>query len=267
MQVILFRGDELNMNKSLRKPIRRWLALLLALALLFTLCPDPPAMAAIGNVTVKTLAAGTKFATKMYIIDSGKAGPTVMITGGIHGNEKAGYTAAGKLTNYSIKKGKLIVIPRANVLAIAAGKRSAPGYTDLNRQFPTSKSGAANGTLAKAIMKAVRDYDVDWLMDMHEGYNYAKVSKSAGQSVIYYPSGTTVTTAKKIVNTLNKDVTKSSQKFSLLRYPASGSLARAAALSGANAFIFETCTKDKLSVRVNYQLEAAEIMMKAAGII
>lgn len=243
-------------------------ALLVAVLLCLAVAvPAAPAWAADNQVTVKTLASGTKFATKMYIIDSGKAGPTVMIVGGVHGNEKAGYTAAGKLTDYNIKKGKLIVIPRANVPAIDAGKRTASGYTDLNRQFPTSKKGSAKGTLAKDIMKVVRDYDVDWLMDMHEGYGYSKVSDSVGQSVIYYPSGTMASTAKKIVNTLNKDISKSSQKFSLLRYPAGGSLARAAALSGANAFILETCTKDKLSLRVNRQLEAAEIMMKAAGII
>ena len=35
----------------------------------------------------------------MYVINSGKPGPVVMVVGGVHGNEKAGYTAAVRYPN------------------------------------------------------------------------------------------------------------------------------------------------------------------------
>ncbi|NLB88238.1 MAG: succinylglutamate desuccinylase, partial [Syntrophomonadaceae bacterium] len=100
--------------------------------------------------------------------------PVVMIVGGVHGNETAGYRAANNVKDYSIKKGTLLVIPEANKLAIEAGRRSASGESDLNRQFPQSRSASPKGTLAKALFEVVKEYDVDWLMDMHEGFDYYK---------------------------------------------------------------------------------------------
>jgi len=216
------------------------------------------------KVTVKTLAAGTKYATKLYVIESGKPGPVVMVVGGVHGNEKAGYTAAKKVTDYQIKRGTLLVLPEANKRAIKANRRYISAEGDLNRDFPTTKSGKADSTLAKAILKTMKDYKVDWVMDMHEGYDYYKIKStdSVGQSVIYYPSKKMTPLAKKIVNSLNKNISTSYKKFSLLRYPVKGSLARAAAVScGANAFILETCTKQSLSTRVNYQIKALNVLL------
>ena len=65
------------------------------------------------SVKVEKLAAGTKYETSLYIISSGKPGPVVMVVGGIHGNEKAGYTAARKITEYKITRGTLLVLPEA----------------------------------------------------------------------------------------------------------------------------------------------------------
>ena len=64
------------------------------------------------KVKVETLAKGTKYATKLYIIDSGKPGPVVMIVGGVHGNERAGYTAAAKVKDWNIKKAPYWYFPR-----------------------------------------------------------------------------------------------------------------------------------------------------------
>lgn len=214
-----------------------------------------------------TVAAGTKYATPLYVIDSGKPGPVVMIVGGVHGNEPAGYMAAAKFKNTSIKNGKLLVLPQANKRAVANNTRSMGG-ADLNRAFPRSKNDSADNSLSKAIFKVVKDYDVDWLMDMHEGTNYNRLSStsSVGQSVIYYPDAQTRKVAVKIVNSLNSNIKTSYKKYSLLRYPAKGSLARASAVvCGSNTFIVETCWKDPLSTRINNQVKAANILLKNVG--
>lgn len=222
------------------------------------------------TVEKKTIASGTKYATDLYIIESGKPGPVVMIVGGVHGSETAGYRAANKVKDYSIKKGTLIVIPEANKLAIEAGRRSAPGGSDLNRQFPQSSSSSPKGTLAKAIYNVVKEYDVDWLMDMHEGFDYYKntSTSSVGQTLIYYPANGARSTVEDIVKNLNKDISSSYRQFTLLRYPVKGSLARSTAEHlGVNSFIFETSMKQTLSTRINLQEKAAKSLMNKLGML
>ncbi|MGI6468467.1 MAG: M99 family carboxypeptidase catalytic domain-containing protein [Syntrophomonadaceae bacterium] len=216
------------------------------------------------TVKTVTIASGTIYATPMYIRDSGKPGPVVMIVGGVHGNEPAGYTAAAQVKNWDIKKGKLIVLPKANKKAVERRTRTYNG--DLNRDFPQGKNQSADTALARSIWSAVKKYDVDWLMDMHEGYGYCKRTKSVGQSLIYYPNSTTQTMAKAIVNNLNKGISTSYKKFSLFKYPVKGSLARAAGqYLGVHAFIFETCDDPALSTRVKYQTKAANTLLSRLG--
>lgn len=215
-----------------------------------------------------TVAAGTKYATDLYIIDSGKPGPVVMIVGGMHGSETAGYQAANKVTEYSIKKGKLLVLPEANKRAVAIKKRLVSGEGDLNRAFPDSSSQSPKNTLSKAIYQVVKDYKVEWLMDMHEGFDYYKnpATDSVGQTVIHYPSKQMTPVAQTIVNELNKDISKSSEKYSLLKYPIKTSLARSTGqFLGVNSFIFETSMKQTLSTRVKQQLKAANTLLGELG--
>jgi succinylglutamate desuccinylase len=221
-----------------------------------------PAEAATTTKTV-TIASGTKYATPMYVIKSSNPGPVVMIVGGVHGNETAGYKAAAQVKDFSIQKGTLLVIPQANKLAVANHTRTYAGM-NLNRDFPTSSSDSADTTLSKSIFNQVKSYDVDWLIDMHEGGNYARItsSTSVGQSLIYYPDSQTKEIGSKIVNSLNSNISTSYKKFSLLQYPVSGSLARAAAVvCGTNSFIFETCSRDSLDTRVSRQLKAANMLL------
>ncbi len=258
--------------KKVRAQVSRCLAkIILGIFVFTTLCLIPQLgtveTAAAQTTTKITVASGTKYATPLYIIDSGKAGPTVMIVGGVHGNEPAGYTAAAKVKDFNIKKGKLLVLPQANKRAVAAGKRSMGG-ADLNRDFPRSKSDSADNTLSKAIFSVVKKYDPDWLMDMHEGANYQKLtsSSSVGQSLIYYPDSQTRVVGQKIVNSMNANISTSYKKFSLLRYPVSGSLSRAAAIvCGSNSFIFETCARDSFTTRVDRQVKAANILLSHLG--
>lgn len=222
----------------------------------------PPA--ATPGVKVETLAAGTKYATPLYIIRSNQPGPVVMIVGGVHGNEEAGYEAARKISKYTVSRGTLLVIPEANRLAIQANRRYASGETDLNRAFPQSSGSTPKTVLARAIYDAVKQYDVDWLMDLHEGYDYYKNkdTDSVGQTLIYYPASSTQSTAESIVAGLNQDISSSYRQFSLLRYPVKGSLARAAGEHlGVHSMIFETCDNPSLSTRVNYQTQAVKILL------
>src|SRR5690606_31519419 len=73
---------------------------------------------------VRTLRAGTSQATQVYIIRSSRPGPTVMIVGGVHGSETAGWRAAEEIKNWRIDRGTLIVLPQANRPAILRNRRT-----------------------------------------------------------------------------------------------------------------------------------------------
>jgi predicted deacylase len=116
---------------------------------------------------------GTVWETPYYVNDSGKAGPTVLVVGGVHGNEPAGTRAAEQIRHWPIVRGKLIVVPAANRPGLAAGTRFLPGvkspHRDLNRNFPGEN---AEGELADALLKLVNDTKPSWVLDLHEGYEF-----------------------------------------------------------------------------------------------
>lgn len=215
-------------------------------------------------VSKVTIASGTRYATPMYIIDSGRPGPVVMVTGGVHGNEPAGYQAADKVKSFNIIKGKLLVIPYANKLAVAANDRTAPGIGDLNRSFPTSSGEPPDNDLAAAIWKAVIQYQVQWLIDLHEGYDYHRLNPdSVGQTLIYYPIGSASSAAQQIITTINIKIPGTDQDYLLLRYPVKGSLARSTGqLLGVQSMIFESCSKQNINTRVNQHLTAVQTLLK-----
>lgn len=216
-------------------------------------------------VTVKSgkLMPGTSYETPYYVIESNKPGPTVFVSGGVHGNEPAGYLAAAKVADYKISSGKLVVLPRANALAIAQNRRYASGDPDLNRSFPQSATDTPDTELAQAIWDLLKDHDPDWVIDMHEGIDYYKAGTgSVGQTVIYHPTTQGAAVASKIVNTLNSEIAESVRKFTLLRYPVIGGLTRAAAdYLGAHSMELETSMKQTLNTRVDLHLKMMNVIL------
>ncbi|MGI9472015.1 MAG: hypothetical protein ACR2NZ_10805 [Rubripirellula sp.] len=60
-----------------------------------------------GAVGARVLGVGQSWQTRFYVNDSGVAGPTVIVTGGVHGNEPAGSAAADQIRHWPIVRGKL----------------------------------------------------------------------------------------------------------------------------------------------------------------
>jgi len=197
------------------------------------------------------IAAGTKWQTPYTIVDSGVAGPTVLLTAGIHGNEPAGAEAAEQVRHWPIRRGKLIVVPRCNAPGLAANDRYLPdegeATRDPNRNFP--KTGAANSArteLAKALWAFAKRSKPDWHVDMHEGYGFrAAGSKSVGSSVIHFRGSKAAPTVARMLKAVNATVSETDRKFVPLGPPADGSFARATAQRlGAQSMILETTTDE-----------------------
>lgn len=226
--------------------------------------PEQPAQP--GQRTSGLLAVGKTHETVYYLYDSGVPGPTVVVTGGMHGNEIAGWQAAELMTNYTVKKGRLLIIPQLNKPAVTARTRTS-SLGDLNRDFPYSKDGSPNNYLATDILNLMKKYQPDWLIDMHEGYDYHLLnSNSVGQTVIYYPIGDAYVMAKAMADAASLTVAKSNYAFSTLRYPVKGSLARAVSiLLGTKGMIVETCNKQSLSLRIKQHEAAVNELLSRLG--
>ena len=217
----------------------------------------PHASIARAGQTEHLLAAGTKWQTPYYVIDSNKPGPTVMIVGGVHGNERAGAGAAEEIRHWPIVRGKLLVVPRASVPALLANKRCDPNDPseagNLNRNFPC-KGGLdePRGVAAQAIWQLAARTRPDWLVDLHEGINFRKIdANSTGGSIIRTNSDEVRRVSQIMLDAVNATIDDQKQKHVLLMGPAKGSLARAAwERLQAKAMILETCRKDRLDVRI-----------------
>lgn len=215
------------------------------------------------SVAISTLAGDTQWETPVYQIDSLRPGPTVMIAGGAHGNEPAGVQAAQQTLLWPITRGRLVVIPCVNRPVYQARTRYLPGVPssrrDLNRCFPTPQQSAPSGSLATALWELTVSTAPDWVLDLHEGFEFhishqpAKgKKKSVGSSVIYRQSPDNEAMVRQMLQRVNATVANPDRRFAALgRGPLTGSWVRAC-LDQLNipGMIIETTIKDQsLSLR------------------
>lgn len=105
----------------------------------------------------------------VYELDSGILGPTVLIIGGIHGNEVGGIVAAGSIVESPLELvcGRLLVVPIAHEAAWVADLRESPvDGKNLARVFPGHEAGSPTEMVADLIathLIAVADV----LLDLH----------------------------------------------------------------------------------------------------
>ena len=99
-------------------------------------------------------------------------GPTVLLTGGNHGDEYEGPIALMKLLQHlpgMSVQGRIIVVPGLNFPALLAGKRTSPiDHANMNRVFP----GRHDGTITELIAHYVDTELVpraDVILDIHAG--------------------------------------------------------------------------------------------------
>lgn len=259
--------------------------LILASVLVFLPCGAKEAAGTLSRQTGK-LAVGTKWETDWHIVDSGREGPTVLIVGGMHGNEPAGSLAAGQILHWPVEKGKLVVVPRANVLALDANKRLTPGaskeISNLNRNFPPVDESTVGkvepqGELARALWQFAMKTKPDWVLDLHEGYDFFRShqppkgkDKSVGSSIIYRGGKKMDDLVAKAIAAADTTVTDPARKFSLIRRgPVSTGLARACInVMGAEGVILETTYKEQpMSLRTRQHRLMVNVFLNHIGLI
>ncbi len=128
---------------------------------------------------------GTDHKTTVHVYESGVAGPTTLVVGGIHGDEEASYRAAGDVTNWRVRTGNLVVLPRANTKAIRRGVR--PYDSDLNRDFPATADQCSTN-VARKIWRVAAIWQPDLVFSLHTAPGiYRSPAGGTGQSI--FPTG------------------------------------------------------------------------------
>lgn len=207
----------------------------------------------IGQQLQGTLGQGEIWETPWYVVEGAEPGPTVLVTGGVHGNEPAGAAAAEQIRHWPVQRGKLIVVPRVNRLGLEADTRWFPPdrnkktRRDLNRNFPTRSTSEPGGRLAQQVWQFVNQHQPEVVIDLHEGFDFHQSNpKSVGSSIIFSKSESRTRLGRRMLDSVNETVRKGTPPFELLSGSgaAQGSLVRACTEQlGADAFILETTTK------------------------
>lgn len=228
------------------------------------------------------LGEGKSWQTPYYVIDTGADGPTVMVTGGVHGNEPAGFRAAEQIRHWPIVRGKLIVVPRANVLGLEQNIRYIPNapvaLQDLNRNFSgESLDDGPRGEIAAALWGLVTKYHPDWLFDLHEGHDFnishepaPGKEKSVGSSVIYHKGEDMDPLAEKMQQAANVTVRDVDRKFVLLgRGPkTTGMVSAAVRHLGIRGMILETTYNfQRLPVRTHQHRSMMSVALNQIGML
>ena len=128
-------------------------------------------------------------------------GPTIGISGSIHGNENAGSQTILELFR-AIKdmplKGRILLLPVANPRAFAVNHRFTPlDELNLNREFPGSPRGNYTQQLADALANNYFN-ELDYHIDLHSGtdrptvdyvyiWNDEPLSRAFGSKCLYRP--------------------------------------------------------------------------------
>ncbi|UOD35501.1 succinylglutamate desuccinylase/aspartoacylase family protein [Deferribacteraceae bacterium V6Fe1] len=131
---------------------------------------------------------GTDYELNVYKIYGRKDGNTMLIMGGIQGDEPGGFLSADLYSDLSLEKGNLIVIPRANFKSIILFKRSTEA--DMNRRFHLDDVQIEMDKVVQVIKQLMSEADV--FLNLHDGWgfhtpthiNWLRSPERFGQSVI-----------------------------------------------------------------------------------
>ena len=170
----------------------------------------------------------TPYELNIYKIYGKKPGKTLMLIGGIQGNEPGGFLSADLYADMSLLKGNLIVVPRANFYSILLNQRGHHG--DMNRKFAKRPEKMSMDDKIVSILKELIA-ESDYLLNLHDGsgYYYPKYisrwrnPRAFGQSIIAdceeykIPSQNKVLKlgdmAREVMKEINQEITNELHKF------------------------------------------------------
>ena len=110
------------------------------------------------ELPVPSLYTHTQLEMPIQVVRGKKPGPTLFLSGAIHGDEINGVEIIRRvLEQRSLKRirGTLIAVPVVNIYGFIYQSRYLPDRRDLNRSFPGSESGSLAARLANLFLKEI----------------------------------------------------------------------------------------------------------------
>ena len=226
----------------------------------------------------------TKYQTPAFIFSGEEPGSNILIIGGTHGNEPAGYEAALRLLKrfyqHPLKKGKIVLIPEANRVSVLNYERRVPvpqgvdiEKGNLNRCYPGDENGLPMQQMAAAIQNLAIENKVNVFIDLHEALNYhldieeTAEQKGLGQTIIYTPNEPSTWLVMNMMDKINSEISELNQKFTALERPILNSAAWWAGNHlGIAAFTFETSRKNPIEMRIKHHLRLVDIVLETENV-
>lgn len=123
------------------------------------------------KVSISKLPSHTPIDISITAFRSEVPGPTMLLMGGMHGDEINGVEIVRRLIEggyHRVDKGATICIPVLNIYGFIHFSRTVPDGKDVNRSFPGNKNGSLASRVADYLMKDVIP-QIDFGVDFHTG--------------------------------------------------------------------------------------------------
>ena len=218
---------------------------------------------------------------------SKQPGPTLLVIGGIQGDEPGGFNAASLLvTDYSIQRGEVWVVPNLNFESII--KRSRGVHGDMNRKFKGLGTTDPEFELVHKIKQIIKDKQVDIILNLHDGSGFYRPTyvdrlhgpQRWGQSLIIdqaelagAPYGQLEAIAQSITQKVNARITNKQHRYHLKNTQTrlgnvemEKTLTYYAIQNGKAAFGVEASKSFGTHYRAFYHLHMIESFMQHLGI-
>ncbi|QJT10757.1 deacylase [Oceanidesulfovibrio marinus] len=213
-------------------------------------------------------------------------GPTLLVIGGIQGDEPGGFNAASLLvTHYTILRGNVWIVPNLNFISIIRRNRGV--YGDLNRKFALLRSSDPEYSVIKKIKSIIDTDSVNLVLNLHDGSGFYRPEYTDamhsphrwGQSVIIdqesidAPYGQLMGMASQVVERVNKALRDPEHAYHVKNtetrlgdHEMEKTLTYFAINQGKAAFGIEASKDFPTSLRTYYHLQALEAFMDLMGI-
>lgn len=123
------------------------------------------------EIPVGRLPSGTLLSLPVEVLHGAQPGPTIWLSGAIHGDEIVGVEIIRQVMDElepSRLSGVVLAVPVVNVFGFVIESRYLPDRRDLNRSFPGSKRGSLAARLARLFIDEIVSRS-DTGIDFHAG--------------------------------------------------------------------------------------------------
>ena len=234
----------------------------------------------------------TDYELNVYRIYGKEPGKTLLLIGGIQGDEPGGFLSVDHYADISLAKGNLIVVPRANFQSIVLNRRKI--NEDLNRKFAEDSKTNFETKIAAILKKLIAESDC--LLNQHDGSGFFSEKwegpyrnpRRYGQSIIadcenYVnpETGENIllgATARSVCQQINKEIKDPSHRFhfnnhrthektSLHKEQRKSATYYALYVCGIPAFGIETSKSLPLETKIRHHTLATNAFMESFGIV